>query len=90
MAKDESMDRIIAEISGKSSERFERDRQQAQKAARNERVSEQVEAARRVAVATLEERDRLDQKWLDGHLGSLSPAQYRQYCRERYGFDPGV
>jgi hypothetical protein len=81
---------IIAEMSGKTSARFERERQQAQKTAREERIDDDAEIAKRSAIAVLDERDRRDLKWFDTHLGSLTPAQYRQYCRERFGFDPGV
>jgi hypothetical protein len=87
---DESMADIIAEMSGKQTERMIREQKKAQRDAQQEKIDAEAEVAKRGAVAILDERDRRDQQWFDTHLGSLTPAQYRQYCRERFGFDPGV
>jgi hypothetical protein len=87
---DESMADIIAEMSGKQTERMLREQKKAQRDAREEQIAADAEIAKRSAIAVLDERDRRDNAWLDSHLGSLTPAQYRTYCRERFGFDPLV
>jgi hypothetical protein len=87
-------DRTIADIvknmAASTRAGHDRDRQQAQKAAQQERIDEEAEIAKRAAVEVLNERDRRDENWLKTHLGSLTPHQYRTYIRERYGYDPGV
>jgi hypothetical protein len=89
MANDTLAD-VVAEMSGKQTERMIREQKKAQRDAQQERVDAEAEVAKRGAVAILDERDRRDAAWFDTHLGSLTPAQFRQYCRERYGYDPGV
>jgi hypothetical protein len=81
---------VVREMSADYAGITERDRRKAQKSAQQSRIDEEAEVAKRGAVAILDERDRRDAAWFDTHLGSLTPAQYRQYCRERFGFDPGV
>ena len=91
MAKDDStLADVIQEMSGKTSERYERERQRAQKAAEKERVNDEVEAAKRVAVATLDERDKRWREYNDTNLGKMNSQQYRDFILVTYGFDPGV
>lgn len=87
MASDNLSD-IIREMSGQTSERFDRERQQAQKAAREERVDEQAEVAKRVAVATLNEKDNRERHWCYSNLGSLSDQELRKLIRQEHGFEP--
>jgi hypothetical protein len=87
---DDNIAEIIQEMSGKTSEKYERERQKAHKAAEKERVDEEVEAARRVAVATLDERDKRWREYNDANLGKMNSHQYREFVIVTYGFDPGV
>lgn len=87
---DKTLADIVAEMQASTTARSDRDWQKAQKAAQQSRIDEDVEAARRVAIATLDERDRRDREWYARNLGSLTPQQYRNFCRQEYGFDPQV
>ena len=91
MAKNEtSIADIVQEMSGKTSERFERERQREQKAAQKSRIDEEVEAARRVAQMQFDERDRRWREHNDLNLGRMNAQQYRDFILVTYGFDPGV
>jgi hypothetical protein len=81
---------IIAEMGGKQTERQLREAKKAKRDARQEQIDADAEIAKRSAIEVLNERDRRDEAWLQTHLGSLTPHQYRTYIRERYGYDPGV
>jgi hypothetical protein len=87
---DDSIKNIVAEMSGKETSRLVLERAKAETAARKERADEQVEAARLVAKETLDERDRRWRAYSVAHLGQMTPQQYRDYCQQEYGFDPGV
>ena len=89
MASDNLSD-IIAEMSGKQTERQLREARKARRDAQEERIADDAEIAKRSAIAVLDERDARDRRWCASHLGSLTPQQYRDYCRQEYGFDPGV
>lgn len=91
MAKDEtSIADIVKDMSASMGPRNERDWQKAQKTAREERINDDAEIAKRSAIAVLDERDARDRRWYATHLGRLSSQQYRDYCQQEYGFDPGV
>jgi hypothetical protein len=87
---DKTIADIVKDMSASTNARTDHDWKKQQKAARDQRIDDDAEIAKRSAIAVLDERDRRDNAWLDTHLGSLSPAQYRQYCRDRFNFDPGV
>jgi hypothetical protein len=87
---DESMADIIAEMSGKQTERMLREQKKAQRDARQEQIDADAEIAKRSAIAVLDEKDARDRRWYATHLGRLSSQQYRDYCQQEYGFDPGV
>jgi hypothetical protein len=89
MANDKMAD-IAAEMSGKTSERYDRERAKAAKAAQQEAQAEEDEFSRRNAAILLDERDARDRKWKAEHLGAMTPQQYRNYIRQEFGFDPGV
>jgi hypothetical protein len=87
---DDSIKNIIAEMSGKETSRLVLERAKAETAARNERIDEQAAIAKRVATETLNESDRRNERWLQTHLGNLTASEFRAYCQQRYGYDPGV
>jgi hypothetical protein len=89
MANDTMAD-IIAEMSGKQTERQLREAKKAQKTAQQEAQAEEDEFSRRNAAIMLDERDARDRKWKAEHLGAMTPQQYRNYIRQEFGFDPGV
>jgi hypothetical protein len=84
-------DRTIADIVNEmsTSANARTDHKAAEKAARDGRVSEQVEVAKAVARATLDEQARRNSAWVHKNMGSLTPQEFRNLCPE-YGFDPGV
>jgi hypothetical protein len=92
MAKDETgnIARLVAEMSASTHPQPQADWKKQEKAARDGRVTEQVEVAQRVAEATLNLKDKRDREWYAEHLGRLSAREYRLYCQQEYGFDPGV
>jgi hypothetical protein len=81
---------IVKEMSASTTARSDRDWKAAEKAARNERIDEQAAVAKRVATETLNENDRRNEAWLQTHLGNLTASEFRAYCQQRYGYDPGV
>lgn len=87
MANDPISD-IVAEMSGKVTERQLREAKKAQKTAQQERVAEQVEVARQAAIATLNEKDRREADWCFRNLGSLSDHELRKLIRQEHGFEP--
>jgi hypothetical protein len=86
---DESMANIIAEMSGKQTERQLREQKKAQRDARQEQIDADAEIAKKSAIAVLDERDRRDREWINSHMGRLTAQEFRNLCRE-WGFDPGV
>jgi hypothetical protein len=92
MAKDETdnIARVVAEMSASTKARTDHDWKKAQKAARDQRIDDDAEIAKRSAIAVLDEKDARDRRWYATHLGRLSASQYRDYCQKEYGFDPGV
>ena len=66
--------RVVAEMSAATTSRSDRDWKKAQKAAQQERIDEQVEAARLVAKETLDERDR---RWRE--YNDFEPRQNEQF-----------
>jgi hypothetical protein len=82
--------RVVAEMSAATTSRSDRDWKKAQKAAQQERIDEQVEAARLVAKETLDERDQRWREYNDSNLGKMNSSQYREFVMVAYGFDPGV
>jgi hypothetical protein len=89
MPKDRTIADIVAEMSAGTSARSDHDWKAAEKAARDGRVNEQVEVAKAVARATLDEQARRNAAWVNKNMGSLTPQEFRNLCRE-WGFDPGV
>jgi hypothetical protein len=89
MANDPISD-IVAEMSGKVTERQLREAKKAQKTAQQEAQAEEDEFSRRNAAIMLDERDARDRKWKAEHLGAMTPQQYRNYIRQEYGYDPLV
>jgi hypothetical protein len=87
---DDKISSIIEEMRTGTSQRAERERQQADRSAKKEREAEERAAATRVAAAALDLQQSRDEAWLQTHLGSLNAGQFRQLIREWYGFDPGV
>ena len=87
---DDPISDIVAEMSGKTSERYDRERAKAQKTAQQEAQAEEDEFSRRNADIMLDARDARDRKWKAEHLGAMTPQQYRNYIRQEFGFDPGV
>jgi hypothetical protein len=90
MPPNDNIAEIIKEMSGKTSERFERERQQADRSAKKEREAEERAAATRIASAALDEQQRRDETWVNKKLGRLSPGEFRQWVQNRYGYDPNV
>jgi hypothetical protein len=89
MANDPIAD-IVAEMSGKQTERQLREQQKARLTAQQEAQAEEDEYSRRSAQVMLDEQAARDRKWKAEHLGGMSAAQYRNYIRQEFGFDPGV
>jgi hypothetical protein len=81
---------IIAEMSGKVTERQLREQKKAKRDAQQEQIDADAEIAKRSAIAVLDEKDARDRRWYPTHLGRLSSQQCRDYCQQEYGFDPGV
>ena len=89
MANDPLAD-IVAEMSGKQTERQLREAKKAQRTAQQEAQAEEDAFSRRNADIMLDARDARDRKWKAEHLGAMTPQQYRNYIRQEYGYDPGV
>ena len=87
---DDNVARVVAEMSASTRSRTEHDWKAAEKAARDGRIDEQAAVAKRVATETLNENDRRNEAWLQTHLGNLTASEFRAYCQQRYGYDPGV
>jgi hypothetical protein len=89
MADDNIAD-IVKQMSDSTRSQPQHDWKAQQKAARDERIDEQAAVARRVAAETINENDRRNEAWLQTHLGNLTASEFRAYCQQRYGYDPGV
>jgi hypothetical protein len=81
---------VISEMSGIATERQLREQNKAKRDAQRAREEEEAAAARRNANAMLDVQNERDRAWYATHLGHLSAKQYRDFCQQEYGFDPGV
>jgi hypothetical protein len=79
---------IVKQMSDSTRSQPQADWKKQQATARQERIDEEAEVARRAAVATLNEKDRLERDWCFSNLGSLSDHELRKLIRQEHGFEP--
>jgi isoleucyl-tRNA synthetase len=88
-AKDETtIADIVKQMSDSTRSQPQADWKKQQATARQERIDEEAEVARRAAVATLNEKDRRERDWCFSNLGSLSDHELRKLIRQEHGFEP--
>jgi hypothetical protein len=87
MANDNMAD-IVAEMSGKTSERYDRERAKAQKAAQQEQIAAEAEADKRSANAMLDVQEQRNKAYRYSNLGNLSDHELRRLIRSDHGFEP--
>jgi hypothetical protein len=84
----DGLDQIIAEMSGKVTERQLREAEKAKRTAQQEAQAEEDAYNRRSAIAMLEEKEKRDLTFYYDNLGSLSDGELRRLIRKQHGFEP--
>jgi hypothetical protein len=85
---DDTIANVIAEMSGKQTERQLREAKKAARDAQQEQIAAEAEADKRAANVMLDVQEERNRKFRYSNLGTLSDGELRRLVRNDHGFEP--